>query len=79
MQNPYALMDKPQTRSETLDKIRQAIMTDQRPQSLEERIEALSEAETYSHSKSLNCSYFTAFIQRGLGGLMQPSGKLSNK
>ncbi len=45
MQNPYALMDKPQIRSETLDKIRQAIMTDQRPQSLEERIEALSEAQ----------------------------------
>ena len=45
MQNRYALTDKPQIRSETLDKKRQAIMTDQRPQSLEERIEAPSEAQ----------------------------------
>ncbi len=45
MQHPYALMYKPQIRSKMLDKIRQAIMTDQSPQSLDERIEALSGAK----------------------------------
>ena len=45
MQHPYALMYKPQIRFKMLDKIRQAIMTDQSPQSLDERIEALSGAK----------------------------------
>ena len=45
MQHPSALMYKPQIRSKMLDKIRQAIMTDQSPQSLDERMEALSGAK----------------------------------
>ena len=64
MQNPYALMDKPQTRSETLDKIRQAIMTDQRPQSLEERIEALSEAQKAQLIRSVKMDQLSMQIQR---------------
>ena len=64
MQNPYALMDKPQIRSETLDKIRQAIMTDQRPQSLEERIEALSDAEKAQLMRSVKMDQLSMQIQR---------------
>ena len=64
MQNPYALMDKPQTRSETLDKIRQAIMTDQPPQSLEERIEALSEAQKAQLMRSVKMDQLSMQIQR---------------
>ena len=64
MQNPYALMDRPQIRSETLDKIRQAIMTDQRPQSLEERIEALSEAQKAQLMRSVKMDQLSMQIQR---------------
>jgi hypothetical protein len=64
MQNPYALMDKPQIRSETLDKIRQAIMTDQRPRSLEERIEALSEAQKAQLMRSVKMDQLSMQIQR---------------
>jgi hypothetical protein len=64
MQNPYALMDKPQTRSETLDKIRQAIMTDQRPRSLEQRIEALSDAEKAQLMRSVKMDQLSMQIQR---------------
>ena len=64
MQNPYALMDKPQTRSETLDKIRQAIMTDQRPRSLEERIEVLSEAQKARLMRSVKMDQLSMQIQR---------------
>ena len=64
MKNPYALMDKPQIRSETLDKIRQAIMTDQRPQSLEERIEALSDAEKAQLMRSVKMDQLSMQIQR---------------
>jgi hypothetical protein len=66
MQNPYALMDKPQTRSETLDKIRQAIMTDQRPRSLEERIEALSEAQKAQLIRSVKMDQLSMQIQRAI-------------
>ena len=66
MQNPYALMDKPQTRSETLDKIRQAIMTDQRPRNLEERIEALSEAQKAQLIRSVKMDQLSMQIQRAI-------------
>jgi hypothetical protein len=64
MQKPYALMDKPQIRSETLDKIRQAIMTDQRPRSLEERIESLSDAEKAQLMRSVKMDQLSMQIQR---------------
>ena len=64
MQNPYALMDRPQIQSETLDKIRQTIMTDQRPQSLEERIEALSEAEKTQLMRSVKMDQLSMQIHR---------------
>ncbi|MDC0491250.1 hypothetical protein OAN81_08445 [Paracoccaceae bacterium] len=64
MQNPYALMDRPQIQSETLDKIRQAIMTDQRPQSLEERIEAPSEAEKTQLMRSVKMDQLSMQIHR---------------
>ena len=66
MQNPYALMDRPQIRSETLDKIRQAIMTDQRPQSLEERIEALSDTEKAQLMRSIKMDQLSMQIQRAI-------------
>ena len=60
------LMDRPQIRSETLDKIRQAIMTDQRPQSLEERIEALSEAQKAQLMRSVKMDQLSMQIQRAI-------------
>ena len=64
MQNRNAVTDKPQIRSETLDKIRQAIMTDQRPRSLEERIEVLSEAEKAQLMRSVKMDQLSMQIQR---------------
>ena len=58
------LMDRPQIRSETLDKIRQAIMTDQRPRSLEERIEALSDAQKAHLMRSVKMDQLSMQIQR---------------
>ena len=57
-------MDKPQIRLETLDKICQAIMTDQRPQSLEERIEAPSDAKKAQLIRSVKMDQLSTQIQR---------------
>ena len=70
MQNPYALMDRPQIRSETLDKIRQAIMTDQRPRSLEERRETLSDAEKAQLMRSVKMDQLSMQIQRAIDPYM---------